>query len=281
MDRGEYRGFDVQLSRAGVATDAVRQELLEASDAQIEDAVQYADGMVLRGLLYQLTGDEEVTATRTEMVHGGLAEVTRVVAGDIEGLRRKAVDFLKRYRDAGAGPLGLGPSERLQRSMSLAVGNEIEGDRLKLYEEESALDPWARSLEWQRTPQPERLKNFTVTVIGAGLGGLNAAVHLKRAGIPFSIIEKNSGVGGTWFENRYPGARVDTPSRGYAHLFSIDYPWPNPFCPWSVNQAYFDWVADSFDLRKDITFNTEVSALAWDEKASMWELEMNGPGGLR
>jgi 4-hydroxyacetophenone monooxygenase len=106
-------------------------------------------------------------------------------------------------------------------------------------------------------------------------------VHLKRAGIPYTVIEKNSGVGGTWYENRYPGARVDTPSRGYAHLFSVDYPYPNPFCSWTENQKYFDWVADTFDLRKDIVFDTEVRALTWDEASSLWEIEVEGPGGPR
>ena len=65
-----------------------------------------------------------------------------------------------------------------------------------------------------------------MTVIGAGLGGLNAALMLKRAGIPYTVIEKNSGVGGTWYENRYPGARVDTPSRCYTHIFGADFPYP-------------------------------------------------------
>src|SRR5262249_32890066 len=107
------------------------------------------------------------------------------------------------------------------------------------------------------------------------------ALQLKRAGIPYTVIEKNSGVGGTWFENRYPGARVDTPSRGYTHLYAVDYLWPNPFCPWNENQKYFDWVADGFDLRRDIVFNTEVRSLTWDEQSSQWEIVTEGPEGRR
>ena len=57
-----------------------------------------------------------------------------------------------------------------------------------------------------------------MTVIGAGMGGLNAALQLRQAGFPVTVIEKNAGVGGTWWENRYPGARVDTASRSYTHL---------------------------------------------------------------
>ena len=88
---------------------------------------------------------------------------------------------------------------------------------------------------------------------------------LKRAGIPYTVIEKNAGVGGTWYETRYPGARVDTPSRGYTHIFGAHFPYSSPFCDWAENQRYFDWVADTFDLRDDIVFDTEVRALTWDE----------------
>ena len=162
---------------------------------------------------------------------------------------------------------------------AFALDEQLTEEELGLCLEELALDPWARSLEWEQTPPPERLQNFSVTVIGAGLGGLNAAVMLKRAGIPYTVIEKNSGVGGTWYENRYPGARVDTPSRGYTHIFGANFPYPNPFCDWIHNQRYFDWVADTFELRDDIVFDTEVHALRWDERSSLWEIEIDGPDG--
>ena len=135
-----------------------------------------------------------------------------------------------------------------------------------------------RSLHWRETPDPARLKDFTVTVIGAGMGGLNAALQLRQAGFPFTVIEKNAGVGGTWWENRYPGARVDTPSRSYTHLFGVDFPYPNPFCEWRENVKYFDWVADEFDLRRHIQFETEVKALTWDEAAGEWQIDIDRAG---
>ena len=263
-------------------SEATRPDLLEAADDQIEDAVEYADPMVLRGLLYQLTGNEEIVATQLKTMLAGFTETTTVASdADIALLRRKAADFLKAYRDRGAGAIDIGPEERLPLSISLTVGDEVEGDHLSLCLEEIALNPWARSLEWQQTPPPERVAQFSVTIIGAALGGLNAALQLKRAGIPYTIVEKNAGVGGTWFENRYPGARVDTPSRGYTNIFGVDFPYPNPFCPWIENQRYFDWVADTFELRDEIIFNTEVHSLTWGEESSMWEIEMEGPDGQK
>ena len=90
--------------------------------------------------------------------------------------------------------------------MSLTAGVEVGSSELEMWLEELAMDPWARGFcvgGWD-APRPMR-QDFSVVVIGAGMGGLNAAVHLKRAGIPFTVLEKNSSVGGTWYENRYPG----------------------------------------------------------------------------
>ena len=259
---------------------SVRQELLGASRAQIEAAVAQAEPMVLRGLLYQLTGDEEVAATRIAVDPAGFRTAMMVASDDdVAMLRRKAVEFLERYRDAGAGPLGIGPEERLPSSLSLTLGEPIDDEEFAFCLEELALDPWVRSLDWREPPPAERLQGFSVTIVGAGLGGLNAALMLRRAGIPYTMIEKNAGVGGTWFETRYPGARVDTPSRGYTHIFGAHFPYSSPFCDWAENQRYFDWVADTFGLRDDIVFDTEVRAMTWDEDAAMWEIEIDGPGG--
>jgi 4-hydroxyacetophenone monooxygenase len=258
----------------------VRPELLDASDAAIEDAVRFADPMVLRGLLYQLTGDPELAAIKTHSIMRGYYWMAAPVdPEDGERIRRKAVDFLKSYRDAGAGPISKGPEERLPESLELLFGEPIPRENIDLYLEDLAIDPFARALEWKGQPDPEQLAGFTVTIIGAGMGGLNAALMLKRAGIPYTQIEKNGGVGGTWHENRYPGARVDTPSRSYTHIFGVDFHYPNPFCEWTENQRYFDWVADEFGLRDNIIFNTEVRSLSWDETAGMWEIRMHGPAG--
>lgn len=255
-------------------------ELLEASGEEIARAVGQAEPMVLRGLLYQLTGDPEVAATGIEIDPTGFQTAMKVARDeDVALLRRKAIEFLETYRAAGAGPLGIGAEDRLPVSLSLTLGEEIDDEEFTFCLEELALDPWVREHDWRRVPPQDRLHEFSVTIIGAGLGGLNVALMLKRAGIACTVIEKNAGVGGTWNETRYPGARVDTPSRGYTHIFGAHFPYSSPFCDWAENQRYFDWVADTFDVRDDIVFNTEVRALTWDERSSTWEVEIDGPEG--
>jgi 4-hydroxyacetophenone monooxygenase len=262
--------------------DDTASELLEATDEQIERAVAHAEPMVLRGLLYQLTGDEEVAATRSTVDPRGLQTAMMVAdEADVALLRRKAAAFLRAHRDAGGGPVDIGSRERLRRSIPLTLGGDIDDSEFELWLEELALDPWARSLTFSDEERPARLDDFSVTVIGAGVGGLNIALMLKRAGIRFQVFEKNAGVGGTWWETRYPGARVDTPSRAYTHIFGAHFPYSSPFCDSAENQRYFDWVADNFGLRDDIVFDTEVLELTWDEAASEWEIEIDGPEGRR
>ena len=258
-----------------------RQELLAATDEEIDAAIGFADPIVLRGLLYQLTGDESIAAIpNVTAMMGIFGEVPTITDPEhIALLRGRAAELLKAYRDDGAGDFPFGPESRLRRAMELASGGSFADREYAMWREQLALDPMARGLQWPEEPSAAQRENFLVAVIGAGLGGFNAAIHLKQAGIPFVVIEKNGEVGGTWHENRYPGARLDTLSRIYFHIFGIDYQCKSPFSPAQDNEAYFHWMADRFALRDDIAFDTEVKSAVWDEAAGLWEISAIGPDG--
>ncbi len=254
-----------------------RQELLEATDAEIDDAVAYADPTVLRGLLYQLTGDEAIAAIPHETAMMGIFGLVPTVSDPehVATLRARAGDLLKAYRDAGAGDYPLGPESRLRKSMELAAGGTFDDSEYEMWIEQFGLDPMARGLK----KPVEKKEDFLVAVIGAGLGGFNAAVHLKEAGINFVVVEKNREAGGTWHENRYPGARLDTLSRIYFHIFGIDFQCKSPFSPAQDNERYFKWASERFGLNDDIVFETEVKSIVWDEAAKLWEISAVGPDG--
>ncbi len=260
----------------------VRSELLEASDAQIDAAVRQSDPMALRGLIYQLTEDEALVDVQTCKQRIFMAEAAiPATPEDAELIFSRASAFLKRYRDEGALPVGPGPLDRLETSLALTAGETLDPNELPMWIEETAIDPWARSLTWPATPPAEALSTFSVAVIGAGMGGLGAAVQLKRAGIPFFVLEKNDDVGGTWFENRYPGARVDTPSRAYTHIFGADFVFDYPFSPQHQNEEYFRWVAETHDLRDKIQFETEVRSMTWSDSEALWIIDAVTPTGPR
>ncbi|HVU73615.1 MAG TPA: NAD(P)/FAD-dependent oxidoreductase [Mycobacteriales bacterium] len=252
-------------------------ELAAATDAEIDDAARHADPMLLRGLLFQLTGAADIAATQINPQHSIDAAT---IKNDDEAafLRARLATYLKQLRDSAAPP-DLGPAERLPRSLALAAGvDEVPPEDLDVWLEELALDPWARGADLEG-PRPTALDDIEVVVIGAGMGGLNAAAQLKNAGIRFTLLEKNSGVGGTWYENRYPGARVDSPSRAYLHILGVDFYPTHPFCPREENERYFNWLADHYELREHIRHDTEVVALTWDDEAARWEVRAKTPDG--
>ena len=256
-----------------------RDRLKDASDERLAEAVRFSDPMTLRGLLYYLTGDESLAQVPTGQARGRSIPVSDIVDQSArELLWDKALDLLRRMRDGQFDPASVDPA-RLKRSLELAAGEPIPDSDAEMWIEQAALDPWSRTFDWPQEPPRERVENFTVAVIGAGLGGLNAAISLKRAGIPYFVIEKNADVGGTWLENTYPGARVDSASRVYSHIFGIDYEFPYAFCPQAENLEYLRWVADRFDLREGIEFETEVSSLEWDEAEACWHIKGSGPQG--
>ena len=119
-----------------------------------------------------------------------------------------------------------------------------------------------------------------VVVIGAGFGGLGAAIELKRAGIDdFTILEKWDGVGGTWRANTYPGVAVDIPSFIYSFSYEQRGSWSRLFAPGGELLAYAEDVADRNELRPHIRFQTAVTSMAFDEAEDLWRLQLDGPGG--
>ena len=258
----------------------VSHELVAATDEAIERAIEHADPLVLRGLLYQLTANEALIDMPMSREQFGFSFIDRIAnSSDEATVRRLAVEFLKDLRDDGERAIDVGPSDRLPQSLGLIAGAPLPDDELGLWIEETGLDPLARGLEWKTEPPRSRKEQFQVVIVGGGISGLNAAVHLKAAGIPFLLLEKNPDVGGTWYENRYPGIRVDTPSRGYLHLFGVEYPQPYAFCPGDENLRYMQWVVQRHGLAEHIELNTEVSSMIWDEVSQTWEIEASGPEG--
>jgi cation diffusion facilitator CzcD-associated flavoprotein CzcO len=121
------------------------------------------------------------------------------------------------------------------------------------------------------TSEPER---FDAIIIGAGVGGLYAIYRLRKLGLKVRGFEAAGGVGGTWYWNRYPGCRCDVESMEYSYSFSDElqqeWHWPERYGTQPEILKYINHVADRFDLRRDIEFNTRVKKAAFDSKTSTW-----------
>ena len=118
---------------------------------------------------------------------------------------------------------------------------------------------------------------FDAIVVGGGLGGLYALHRLRRLGLKAKAFEAGSGVGGTWFWNRYPGARCDVESLEYSYAFDNDlqqeWHWPERYGNQSEILQYINHVADRFDLRKDVQLNTRVTAADFDRGRNIWTVK--------
>jgi cation diffusion facilitator CzcD-associated flavoprotein CzcO len=119
-------------------------------------------------------------------------------------------------------------------------------------------------------------EHFDVAIVGAGFAGLYMLHRLRTMGLSAQVCEAGSGVGGTWFWNRYPGARCDVESMEYSYQFSDElqqqWNWSERYAAQPEILRYADHVADRFDLRRDIRCNTRVTAARFDEAAACWRI---------
>ena len=112
-----------------------------------------------------------------------------------------------------------------------------------------------------------------VAILGAGASGICLGVKLLAAGFrDFTIFEKSSDVGGTWHDNRYPGACCDVPSHFYSFSFERKADWSRKFSPQAEIQDYFRHVVDKYGLRGHIRFGAELASARFDEAAGVWRL---------
>ncbi|KAF7194766.1 FAD-binding monooxygenase moxY [Pseudocercospora fuligena] len=125
-------------------------------------------------------------------------------------------------------------------------------------------------------------RKIKVLTIGAGVSGILMAYRIQKdaQNVEHVIYEKNQDIGGTWLENRYPGCACDIPSHAYSYQFALNPDWPRFFSYSPDIWKYLDKVCNTFDLRKFMTFNTEVTGAYWNEEKGEWsvKLRQTAPG---
>jgi 4-hydroxyacetophenone monooxygenase len=260
--------------------DAHVEPIIE-DDAAIARALESASVPTLMMSLVHLTGDTrllrgEIRPKRAVMgdVHGSLTRAEK------EEVRREALPILLAYRDGGCKLPPVPSSETIREMMSFMVGEPVPDEYVPMMLEEMELDGEdVRGLHWGRAVSEEARSRFHVLVIGAGMSGLLAAIRLEEAGIPYTVVEKNGAVGGTWFENSYPGCRVDVANHFYSYSFEPNHDWPEFFSQRRDLFAYFERCADTHGVRPRIRFETEVRSARFDEETSRWEVRLRTRDG--
>src|SRR6476619_6182336 len=121
-----------------------------------------------------------------------------------------------------------------------------------------------------------RSEPVDVLVVGAGITGIYQLFRAREAGFSAQLLEAGDGVGGTWFWNRYPGARFDSESYTYGYLFSAElfdeWEWQEHFAGQPEIERYLNHVVDRFDLRRDMRFGAAVTDAVWDDATGTWDV---------
>ena len=201
---------------------------------------------------------------------------------DAARLRRRALEIILAYRSAPAGHLYTPSDDELHEMICFLMGLELPGDYVPVIREDMALDAEdPRAFKWRREVEQARKERFPVAIVGAGMSGMLMALRLKQAGIPFTIYEKNKDIGGTWYENKYPGLRVDVPSHSYSFSFMQDHRWKYLYSFQNEILEYFKKCYDAIDISNSVRFGVEVTGASWNEVDQCWDIDLLETDGTR
>ncbi|CAJ1502683.1 NAD(P)/FAD-dependent oxidoreductase [[Mycobacterium] kokjensenii] len=191
--------------------------------------------------------------------------------------RAEALPVIIDYRDRGCPQPAPLPAELIKEMMDWAACETVPEAYLGLLTEELDLD----GVDPRRPTvlKADAATQLPVVVIGCGESGVLAGIRLAQAGIPFTIIEKNAGPGGTWWENDYPGARVDVANHFYCYSFEPNNDWGHYFAEQPELRAYFADLVTKHGLDAHIRWGTEVTDAVWDEATGTWTLTVRTSDG--
>jgi 4-hydroxyacetophenone monooxygenase len=164
--------------------------------------------------------------------------------------------------------------------MGFLVAGDVPEEYVPMMLEEMELDGRdAREFHWQGEVPAQARRSFHVVVIGCGMSGLLTAIRLEEAGLPYTVIEKNPAVGGTWLENCYPGCRVDVGNHFYCYSFEPNPEWSEFFAQRDELRAYFEGCLEKYGIGDKVRFETEVVGARYDEAGQHWSVRIRDRAG--
>jgi len=254
-------------------------EPFDSTDDEIAEALLDVSIPTLLLSLVHMSGDPELIRGPLRPAGLFLNEVQGYMSEeDKSEARALALEVIRDYRDRGCPEPEPISSELLHEMMTWLVCEEVPAEYVPLLMEEMELDGRdARRVDPVGTPAERQA--FPVVVIGCGQSGLLAGIRLQEAGVPFTIVEKNPGVGGTWWENSYPGARVDVGNHFYCYSFEPSDHWTEYFAQQPELQRYFESVMDKHGIGPHVRWETEVLGATWDETSATWAVRTRATDG--
>jgi len=254
-----------------------------ALDAALDSALPEAHLPALLASLIHLTGDASLLTPERKasvifMGDNRTGGYSPEVQADLVARARTAI---KAHLKGAPLPPPL-PPETVRKMMDWVAGADIPDHYAPFLADELMLDGTStKTPDWSAPKLRAAADKLKVVVIGAGMSGLLTGIRLKQAGIDFTIVEKNADVGGTWFENAYPGCRVDNPNHMYSYSFEPNHDFPQFYSTQPVLLDYFRRIAERHQLRPHIRFETEVVEAVFDEARALWKVTVKAKDGRR
>ena len=255
---------------------------IPADDALIAKALEDASIPTLMMSMIHMSGDASLLDGAIRPAGVFINEYQGYMSEEDKAtIRARALEVIRTFRDGGCRLPPPPDAETIHRMMNFIVAAEVAEDYVPMMLEEMELDGVdQRSDAWgNEVPRDARVQH-KVLIIGGGMSGVLAAYRLQEAGIPFVVIEKNASVGGTWFENRYPGVRVDVGNHLYCYSFEPAHHWTEFFSRQPELQQYFEGVIDHHQLAQHFRFNTEVTRAVYDEAQRQWVVDTLDKDGV-
>ena len=242
---------------------------LSRKHLDLSSAIAEGDIRVLLMVLVHMTGDEKwleppyKPKRDVRLIPDPDAGVPKEIQDEI----RAAV--LNLFANGTPKPVITDPGDELMlRMMRATLGENVAPEYAPLMREEMGFVP--RDARWRERPSEARLAQQHVLIVGAGVCAIALGVALGRLGIPYTIVEKQDEIGGTWYVNRYPGCGVDTPNHSYSFSFGARNPWTRYFAQRQELLDYLLKVVREYDIRKHVRLSTELVASRWDEGKRRW-----------
>src|SRR2546421_12190376 len=235
----------------------------------LSSVIAEGDIRVLLMVLVHMTGDERwleppyKPKRDVRLIPDPEAGVPKEIQDEI----RAAV--LRLFENGEPKPAITDPGDALTLKLILAwLGENVPPEYAPMMREEMGFIP--RDVRWSKHPSHAALKDHHVLIVGAGVCAIALGVALGQLGIPYTIVEKNAELGGTWYVNRYPGCGVDTPNHSYSYSFGARNRWTRYFAQREELLEYLKKVAVEHDVRSHIRFNTRLTSSCWDEASRRW-----------
>ena len=248
------------------------------STPELDAVIEQADINALRMALLQLTGDPAFSKMETfrQPVWGGVHSVATVSARHHNKIKKRAMELLLNpLADVPPPP----PLDEAKRLMELFSGDKFSSEYARLGYEELAFEPHPRGVEWTERPTDEVLSTYHATVVGCGASGIAVAVLLENLGIPYTVIEREPAIGGTWWVHKYPECRVDINAHCYQFKFEKKYPWSEHYPTANESFKYLSHIVDKYGIRSHLRLSTRLLGSTWDEESGKWNVRIVGPGG--